>query len=47
MDYGQPEEYEKRFILNRLGYVNNWVGFRFSGESESRMAFALMVVEYS
>lgn len=47
MDYGDPNDYGKRFILRRLGCVRGFVGFKFRGISSSRMAFALMTVEYS
>lgn len=47
MDYGDPHEYGQRFILYRLGYVREWLGFKFRGISASRMAFALMNLEYN
>lgn len=37
--YGNPNDYNKRFIARRLGYVSDWVGFKFRGASSSRMAF--------
>jgi len=47
MQYGAPLEYGQNFILRRLGICNNWMGFRFRGVSKSRMAFALMRLEYA
>jgi len=44
--YGAPNEYNKRFILRRLGYVNNWVGFKFRGISDARVAFARGFITY-
>lgn len=43
--YGKPSEYGHRFILNRLGYVNNWVGIKLRGNSTSRMAFSRAKLE--
>jgi hypothetical protein len=40
--YGEPSDYNQRFIIRRLGYVNNWIGFKFRGVTTSRMAFAAM-----
>lgn len=45
--YGEANEYNQRFIIRRLGYVRDWVGFKFRGATKSRMAFALMKVRYS
>ena len=36
---------EKGF-LRRIGVCNGWVGFKFRGASASRMAFALLTVDY-
>lgn len=47
MDYGDPNEHSQRFLKRRLGYVGDWVGFKFRGASTSRMAFALMTLVYS
>ncbi len=44
--YGSPLDYGQRFILNRLGYVRDWVGFKFRGATKSRMAFAMMRLDY-
>lgn len=38
--YGVPGDYNTRYIVNRLGYVRNWVGFKLRGVSRDRMAFA-------
>ena len=46
-DYGDPSDYNQRFLFRRLGQIDEWVGFKFRGISDSRMAFALMKVEYS
>ncbi len=46
MDYGGPSEYGQRFMLYRLGYVRNIIGFKFRWISESKMAFGLMQVSY-
>lgn len=40
-DYGARYDYEKRFIKRRLGYVNEYVGFKFRGATRSRMSFGL------
>jgi hypothetical protein len=45
--YGEPNDYSKRFIVRRLGYVNDWVGIKLRGVSKTKMAFALMEVTYS
>ena len=44
--YGQPLDYNHRFTLYRLGYVNQWIGFRLRGYTTSRMAFAGMKLTY-
>lgn len=44
--YGNPGDYNKRFIIRRLGYVREIIGFKFRGVSTSRMAFALMVMDH-
>jgi len=46
-DYGDAREYGKRFYKRRLGYVRDFVGYKFRKESSARMAFALMTLEYS
>lgn len=44
--YGGQYEYDKRFIINRLGYVRNWFSLRLRGASRSRMAFSRAKVRY-
>ncbi len=44
--YGTPNDYNKRFIIRRLGYVSDWVGFKFRGASSSRMAFNALELTY-
>lgn len=44
--YGLPNDYGKRFILRRLGYVSDWVGFKLRGATRSRMAFARATVKH-
>ena len=46
IDYGDPLEYDKRFIVRRLGYVNDWVGIKLRGATKSRMAFGLLRLTY-
>jgi hypothetical protein len=45
--YGEPSDYGQRFILRRLGYVSDWVGFKFRGATESRMSFANCKLTYA
>jgi hypothetical protein len=45
-EYGSPQDYGKRFIMRRIGYVRGYVGFKFRIASRSRTAFALMQVTY-
>ena len=45
-DYGDIQDYEQRFFYRRVGYVRDWIGFKFRAVSGSRMAFALMKVTY-
>lgn len=45
-EYGGSKDYNKRFFKRRLGYVRNWMGFKFRGATESRMAFASIKVTY-
>ena len=44
--YGAPSDYSKRFIIRRLGYVPDMIGFKFRGASSSRMAFSGFRVKY-
>ena len=45
--YGSNDEYNNRFIALRLGYISNWVGFRFRGKTKSRMSFSGMKISYA
>lgn len=47
VDYGGNFQYTTRFYQRRLGYVRNYVGFKFRTASRSRMSFARMDIEYS
>jgi hypothetical protein len=47
LNYGSPLAYDNRFIYRRLGYVSDFVGFKFRGISTSKMAFGLMKLDYS
>lgn len=44
--YGDKNERAKRFIVRRLGYVGDYVGFKFRAVTESRLAFGAMVMDY-
>lgn len=44
--YGLPLSYGQNFIIRRLGYVANDVGFKFRGISSSRMAFSNFGIDY-
>jgi len=46
MSYGLQKDYNKNFIVRRLGYVSDWVGIKFRGVSKSRMAFSLARLTY-
>ena len=45
--YGEPSKYGNRFYLRRIGYVGDWVGFKFRGVSKSRMSFGLTRITYA
>lgn len=45
--YGQNFNYNQRFMINRLGYVSDWCGFKFRGYTRSKMSFADFYVEAS
>lgn len=47
MLYGDRYDYSQRFIARALGYVRQWVGFKFRGISRNRMAFGLFNVDAS
>ena len=40
MAYGEPLDYQQRFIMRRLGYIGSWVGFKFRAATKSRLSFA-------
>lgn len=40
--YGAPNAYGDRFIINRLGICESWVGMKFRTACESRMAFSML-----
>ena len=40
VDYGMINEYGKRFIVRRLGYVRDYFSIKLRGASRSRMAFS-------
>ena len=44
--YGEPLDYNHRYIVRRLGTVNEWVGLRFRSVTKSRMAFSGLSVTY-
>lgn len=44
--YSAPLDYHQRYILRRLGYVRDFVGFKFRAVTSARMAFSGMDVEY-
>lgn len=44
--YGEVQNYHKRFIIRRIGYVRDWIGFKFRGASKSRMTFSTMSINY-
>lgn len=44
--YGEPSKYNTRFILRRLGYVDDWVGFKLRGQTRSRMTFSKATFNY-
>lgn len=43
--YGEPNNRSQRFILRRLGYIRDWVGFKFRGATKSRMSFAVLDIQ--
>lgn len=44
--YGSPNNYNNRFIVRRLGYVRDWVGFKLRGLTRSRMAFSRALINH-
>lgn len=45
--YGENYDYGNRFYLRNLGYVRDWIGFKFRGASRSRMSFCNLDIEAS
>lgn len=45
--YGNNNDYSQRFYLRRLGYIRDYVGFKFRAASRSRMSFANLDIEVS
>ena len=44
--YGEPGNYNKRFIVYRMGYVRDWVGFKLRGATKTKMSFGRGFIEY-
>lgn len=44
--YGENLDYGQRFIMYRLGYVSDWIGFKLRGATKSRMSFSSLKVTY-
>lgn len=44
--YGDPADYGARYIVRRLGYVSDWVGFKLRGANTSRVAFGKASIAY-
>lgn len=44
--YGVPDDYSKRFVIRRLGYIRDWVGFKFRGVTKSKMSFGRGFIRY-
>lgn len=44
--YSKPGAYDARFIVRRLGYVDNYFAFRMRWKSTSRMCFSRAVIDY-
>lgn len=47
LDYSEIGSYDTNLIVRRLGYVEDWVGFKLRGASTAKMAFSLMKVTSS
>jgi hypothetical protein len=45
MAYGAPHDYQKKFIMRRMGYVDSWAGFKFRAATKSRLSFASFDVQ--
>lgn len=44
--YSDSKQYGQRFILRRMGYVRDYVGFKFRAVTDARMAFTSLEVAY-
>ncbi len=45
-NYGSRGDYDRRFIIYRLGYVRNWVSFILRGNSTNKMVFSRGVISF-
>lgn len=46
-DYGGPNKYDQGFYKRGLGYVPDWVSFKFRGATRSRINFCNLMLTYS
>lgn len=44
--YSDPHDYGKRFIINRLGHIENYFGLKLRAATTSRMSFAAVKLTY-
>ncbi|MEE9223105.1 MAG: packaged DNA stabilization protein [Nitrosomonadaceae bacterium] len=44
--YGEQYEYNQRYILNRLGYVRNFFGYKLRSITDEKLAFSLSRITY-
>ncbi len=44
--YGEPENYNTRYFVRRLGYVRNKIGFKFRNATAEKMAFNKFRITY-
>ncbi len=44
--YGEQSEYNQRFILNRLGYVRNFFGYKLRSVTSEKLAFSMSNITY-
>ena len=45
--YGTKYDYNQRFIIRRLGYVSDWIGFKLRGATDARMSFSNFKLTFS
>lgn len=45
--YGENLDYNQRFRVRNMGYIRDWVGYKFRGASRSRMSFCNLVLDAS